>query len=71
MDSLKERFDAFYEDQPKVSFTKCELGYIPSSEGPMEVVPFGSRNDGVWKNELRSGDIQSTFRYQGKFSLWT
>ena len=33
-DALSPRFDAFYEQQPKVGFSKCELGYIIESEGP-------------------------------------
>lgn len=33
-DALQPRFNAFYEDQVKVIFTKCEAGYIIDSEGP-------------------------------------
>lgn len=34
-DALAGRFDAFYETQQKrVSFDRCELGYIVDSEGP-------------------------------------
>lgn len=33
-DALKVRFDAFYEEQVKVSFDRCELGYLIDAEGP-------------------------------------
>ncbi|UPL00082.1 hypothetical protein LCI18_011016 [Fusarium solani-melongenae] len=33
-DALNPRFDSFYQDQARVSFTQCEPGYIISSEGP-------------------------------------
>lgn len=40
-DSLAPHFDAFYAGQPRVHFTKCELGYIAESEGPNYVNQFG------------------------------
>lgn len=33
-DALRVRFDAFYEEQVKVAFSRCELGYIIDAEGP-------------------------------------
>lgn len=36
-DALRVRFDAFYEEQVKVSFNRCELGYIIDAEGPQAV----------------------------------
>ncbi|PVH95205.1 Arylsulphatase [Periconia macrospinosa] len=33
--ALSETYDGFYEEQPKVSYSKCELGQILSSEGPL------------------------------------
>ncbi|KAH9203150.1 hypothetical protein DL95DRAFT_245252, partial [Leptodontidium sp. 2 PMI_412] len=36
-EALKEEYDDFYASQPRVSFTKCETGYILSSEGPQGV----------------------------------
>lgn len=34
-DALSGRFDVFYEQQQKkVNFNRCEMGYIPESEGP-------------------------------------
>ncbi|CAM1509717.1 Fc.00g000520.m01.CDS01 [Cosmosporella sp. VM-42] len=40
-DSMRKQFDAFYEEQPRVSFTKCELGYLKESEGPQEFLVYG------------------------------
>lgn len=39
-EALENNFDNFYATQPRISFTKCELGYIPLSEGAMDVVPW-------------------------------
>lgn len=33
-DALDSKFDSFYQTQAKVAFTRCEPGYIISSEGP-------------------------------------
>lgn len=32
--ALDSRFDAFYEQQVKVSFDRCENGYLVDAEGP-------------------------------------
>ena len=40
-DALNPRFDDFYEiHQDRVRFTKCEKGYIPESEGPVQFKVF-------------------------------
>lgn len=70
MDSLRERYDAFYEEQPKVHFTKCELGYIKSSEGPMDIFPYGSNGNNV-EEEKYADYSPPSFRYEGQYSLWT
>lgn len=42
-DALNSTYDAFYaEQQARVSFTECALGYILSAEGP--------QNAYVWRN---------------------
>lgn len=34
-DAMNPHFDAFYENQqPKVAFSECELGYLIAAEGP-------------------------------------
>ncbi|KKK22184.1 hypothetical protein AOCH_001494 [Aspergillus ochraceoroseus] len=46
-DALRSQYDSFYPFQPKVSFDRCERGYIPESEGPQEAVPY-SRYGLTW-----------------------
>lgn len=69
IDSLRPEFDAFYEAQPKVSFSACALGYLTEYEGPMEVNRFGAdrATQGIRNN------WQSTFHAQdpSQWSLWT
>ncbi|CAK7222642.1 hypothetical protein SCUCBS95973_004913 [Sporothrix curviconia] len=57
VDALDKRFDAFYASLPKVRFDKCELGYIPSSEGPQHVVAYGKgmTYNGGSSNQARVG----------------
>lgn len=45
-DALKVRFDAFYEAQTKVSFNRCENGYIIDAEGPQ--APYQYRQGTSW-----------------------
>jgi hypothetical protein len=45
-DALKVRFDTFYEKQTRVSFSRCELGYIIDSEGPQ--APYQYRKGWNW-----------------------
>ncbi|XMA11831.1 hypothetical protein WAI453_004622 [Rhynchosporium graminicola] len=45
-DALASKFDAFYGSiAERVSFSKCELGYILESEGPQDAVVFRSSVD--------------------------
>ncbi|KAL1888397.1 hypothetical protein Sste5346_009605 [Sporothrix stenoceras] len=39
--ALNAKFDDFYATQPRVYFTKCEIGYLADSEGPNYVNQFG------------------------------
>lgn len=43
--AMYEQYDDFYAKQPKVSFDKCELGYIVGSEGPQTPNYYGSGSD--------------------------
>ncbi|KAJ5675433.1 hypothetical protein N7462_008330 [Penicillium macrosclerotiorum] len=45
-DALEERYDAFYEIQPAVSFDWCDAGYVLAAEGPQ--VPLTSRYGLPW-----------------------
>lgn len=38
--ALQQHFDAFYIDQPKMSFESCELGYIAEAESREHVNPY-------------------------------
>jgi N-acetylglucosamine-6-sulfatase len=73
IDSLKPRYDAFYHHQPKVSFSKCELGYIKESEGPLEPKQFRADESyaGDAKELLRQQGVPVSFRYQGSLGWWT
>jgi hypothetical protein len=45
-DALESGFDTFYENQPKVSFSSCEKGYIISAEGPQKYHVYGATSAG-------------------------
>ena len=47
-DALREEYDFFYEqEQQKVSFSRCEKGYILDAEGPLEALVYrGKGTDG-------------------------
>ena len=66
-DAVQHHFDAFYEDQPKVSFTKCELGYIKESEGPQEYQAFSDGSQSSWFND----GSQKPIVINPHWSLWT
>ncbi|KAF2090685.1 putative arylsulfatase [Saccharata proteae CBS 121410] len=39
-EALDPKYDDFFEEQNRVSFSACALGYIKSVEGPMDVLPW-------------------------------
>ena len=45
-EALSPKYDLFYAAQPKISFSACELGYFPASEGPQE--GYAYRQHGDW-----------------------
>lgn len=45
-DALTVQYDAFYEEQVKVSFNRCEFGYIIDAEGPQ--APYQYREGTSW-----------------------
>ncbi|KAL4783611.1 alkaline-phosphatase-like protein [Aspergillus varians] len=49
-DALSRVYDAFYTNQARVSFDRCEHGYIPELEGPQDALPFSryGLNWDVW-----------------------
>lgn len=63
-DAVSQHFDAFYAKQPKVSFSKCELGYIREAEGPQEFLVY--RGD---EEVLTNGEQQPLI--DPDWSVWT
>jgi N-acetylglucosamine-6-sulfatase len=64
-DAMNISFDSFYGDQPKVSFSACEAGYIKSSEGPQQWNSYrGSRDDSTRSKRL-------SFNYDEDWSVYT
>jgi arylsulfatase len=47
-EALSPTYDLFYAAQPDISFSACELGYFPASEGPQE--GYAYRRDGDWSH---------------------
>ncbi|CAG9989199.1 unnamed protein product [Clonostachys byssicola] len=47
-DALDSKFDTFYQAQAKVAFSRCEPGYIISSEGPQTAKQY--RGDLSWSD---------------------
>lgn len=66
--ALQGSYDAFYEKQPRVGFSSCELGYLVAAEGPQEVDVW---NDASGYQQVETGRRQQSFRYHGDWSLWT
>ena len=56
--ALVAGFDTFYENQPKVSFSACEIGYITASEGAQKFNVYGGGS-----NEKRDDDLLSFFDF--------
>lgn len=65
-DALAVDFDVFYQEQPKVSFERCELGYLKDVEGP--------QNPNIWsdkeKSELKR-QVPGGYEGRGHWSLFT
>jgi len=69
--ALSSGLDTFYEEQPKVSFSKCELGYIVESEGPQIPFIFGQGvSDGGFLLQEGS-ESQKPLEYRQDWSIWT
>jgi N-acetylglucosamine-6-sulfatase len=67
-DALSKRYDAFYDEQPKVKFDECALGYIREVEGPQTANSFDA-----WSGERSELKIRKppSFVYQGNPHLMT
>lgn len=67
-DALSGQFDSFYEEQPRVSFSECKLGYIREVEGP-QLPNVYHDSSLIGTDELRKRE--PSFNYRGHWSLWT
>lgn len=67
-DALAHHYDAFYDEQPKVKFQECALGYIRDVEGPQDANVFDE-----WKMEHVEQRTRKppSFVYQGNPHLMT
>ncbi|KAJ5493578.1 Alkaline phosphatase-like alpha/beta/alpha, partial [Penicillium fimorum] len=54
-DALDSGFDTFYENQPMVSFSSCQGGYIISAEGPQKFNSYGTSSKRVWGLDMLFG----------------
>jgi N-acetylglucosamine-6-sulfatase len=73
LQALHPQYDAYYTHYPKVGFSSCELGYLPSAEGNVDKINFGTA--GVEWDVAAVGDSparkgQEPFRYRGSWSDW-
>lgn len=70
--ALAQDFDIFYDAQPRVSYSSCQLGYIKSEEGPQDVNAWDEEEHAYRLTSQESlGSRQQSFRYQGHWSWWT
>lgn len=70
-DSLDVGFDAFYDDQPKVAFSECALGYFPELEGPQEVLSFSESVAGDDGGRVAGGGGQQAPLFFKDWSITT
>jgi hypothetical protein len=68
-DALHSDFDIFYETQPTVSYSSCQLGYLVNEEGPQKVNKFGESEQ--LGDQAPMAGRRPSFRYQGELSWWT
>jgi hypothetical protein len=67
-EALSIQYDAFYDDQPRVRFDKCEKGYIKESEGPQQANIFDSNHLISQPSPGDGGD--SGFKYQAPWHYY-
>ncbi|WPH02265.1 Hypothetical protein R9X50_00512100 [Acrodontium crateriforme] len=66
--ALDLKFDDFYAEQPKVSFSSCQMGYLRHEEGPQDVNVW---SDGRAFQPVKLNGQQATFDYGGHWTWWT
>lgn len=68
-DALATEYDEFYRGQVKVSFTKCESGYILESEGPQAVHAYQDMRDYSPDDEIYD-PLKQQVLVNPNWSLW-
>ena len=67
--ALDPKLDAFYENQPKVKYNSCQLGYLVAEEGPQHVHAWSEDTRyPVLASEADVEGRQRSFRYQSHWS---
>jgi hypothetical protein len=75
--ALHKTFDAFYENQPRVSFNSCVKGHVVSEEGPQDVTPWSGGEAAAAGLDGRQGPLlpgtarRASFERSGRWSDWT
>lgn len=69
--ALEHDYDDFYENQPKVSFSSCELGYLKDAEGPQHVNAWTGEEEYPLASEESAEGKQKSFQYHGPLEWWT
>lgn len=67
--ALDSEYDAFYDDQPRVSFSSCEMGYLKAAEGPQHVNKWDDERHGAAPADVDGK--QQSFQYTGPIEWWT
>jgi N-acetylglucosamine-6-sulfatase len=80
-DALHKSFDAFYEGQPRVSFSSCVKGHVIGEEGPQDVTPWERSVHESYESGRVGDDAQGpllpgtarkpSFERNGRWSDWT
>lgn len=55
-DAMDPKFDVFYANELKVTYTECMLGYLPQYEGALSPIPYStnaSKEVRWWKDDVQ------------------
>jgi hypothetical protein len=74
--ALGAQFDDFYKAQPKVLFTRCEMGYLVESEGPQvasvySIAAFETERITIDTQRILHSREEDQRFYKGTWSDWT
>ena len=69
--ALESDYDVFYESQPKVSYSSCQLGYLVDAEGPQHVNSYKEEPSYQLVDQGSNSGQRESFRYKGELGWWT